>query len=144
MLVCLAPAHQGERGVIAGGLRCLALVVCCGLLAACSGGGTGEGGITTTFRFDPQPPRVGTAEFELRLVNPDATPVVGATVSVEANMNHAGMTPTFAELSEESEGRYVGAVHFTMGGDWFLLLDIKLADGRAVERTLDVPGVRSE
>ncbi|MCB9897325.1 MAG: FixH family protein [Planctomycetes bacterium] len=122
----------------------VAVIALAALLSACSGGGTGDGGVAATFRFDPQPPSVGKAHFELRLVSPQGEAVAGATVAVEANMNHAGMQPTFADLSEDVPGRYVGDVEFTMGGDWFLLMNATLADGRKIERKLDVPGVRSK
>ena len=115
------------------------------LLCACSGGGgTGDGGVTISFRLDPQPPVVGKAKLELRVIDVSAEPVTGATLKLEANMSHAGMRPTFAELVEDGPGRYVGDVEFTMGGDWFLLVDATLADGREIERKLDVPGVRSK
>jgi hypothetical protein len=110
-------------------------------LAACSGGGSGEGDVSITFRLEPRPPRVGTADLELRLIDPAGDPVPGASVAVEANMNHAGMQPTFATLEERGGGLYAGTIEFTMGGDWFLLVTAELEDGRQIERRLDVPGV---
>ena len=97
-------------------------------LTACSGGGSGEGGLSVSFRLDPAPPTVGSVALELRLIDPEGKPVIGATVEVEANMNHAGMVPTFATLIETSDGRYDGDVEFTMGGDWFLLMKATLAE----------------
>jgi hypothetical protein len=114
------------------------------LLMGCSGGGSGDGGLSVSYRLDPAPPAVGSAALELRLVDPEGKPVKGATVELEANMNHAGMRPTFATLTETADGRYDGDVEFTMGGDWFLLMKATLADGRTVQRTLDVKGVRSQ
>lgn len=111
-------------------------------LASCSGGGTGDGGLSVTYRLDPAPPRVGEAELELRLIDPAGQPVPAAQVEVEANMNHAGMTPTFATLTEAEPGRYDGTLRFTMAGDWYLAVEVTLPDGRRVERTLDVRGVR--
>jgi hypothetical protein len=32
-------------------------------------------------------------------------------------------------------------MELTMAGDWFLLLEAELADGRRIERTIDVPNV---
>lgn len=125
-------------------MGCVLALMCCSWLSACSGSGTGDGGLSVTFRFDPPAPAVGTARLALRLVDPAGQPVQGASVAVEANMDHAGMVPTFATLAEDGPGHYVGDVAFTMGGDWFLQLDVTLADGRKVSRTLDVPGVRSD
>jgi hypothetical protein len=64
-------------------------------------------------------------------------------VRVEGNMNHAGMRPSFADLHETEPGRYTGTLRFTMGGDWFLLVQATLPDGNQVEQKIDVPGVRS-
>ena len=114
------------------------------LLAACSGGGSGEGDVSVTFRIEPRPPVVGSARLELRLIDPAGGPIPGAGVQVEANMNHAGMQPTFSTLEESAPGLYAGPLEFTMGGDWFLLVVARLDDGREIERRLDVPGVRSE
>ena len=58
-------------------------------------------------------------------------------------MSHAGMKPVFAEVREEKEGRYSADLEFTMGGDWFILVTGKLADGRAVRKKIDVKGVKS-
>jgi hypothetical protein len=30
-----------------------------------------------------------------------------------------------------------------MGGDWFILVNAKLPDGKSVERRIDVPGVKA-
>jgi hypothetical protein len=70
-------------------------------------------------------------------------PVKGATLELEGNMNHAGMKPVFAEAREVKDGRYEADLEFTMGGDWFILVDGKLADGRKLRRKVDVKGVKS-
>jgi len=132
------PAPREWRGVG----RVAAALVTALLVGACTGGGTGEGGLSVTWRLDPTPPAVGPAALELRLIDPAGEPVDGAAIEVEANMNHAGMVPVFASLEETAPGTYEGTVDFTMGGDWFLLVEATLDDGRTVERTLDVKGVR--
>jgi hypothetical protein len=95
------------------------------------------------WRLEPSPPTVGDAEIALHLNGSDGSPVSGAEVVVEGNMNHAGMKPSFAELTETAPGHYVGTLDFTMGGDWFLLVQGTLPDGTTVERKIDIPGVRS-
>ncbi len=30
-----------------------------------------------------------------------------------------------------------------MGGDWFVLIDVSLADGRTLKKKVDLPGVKS-
>jgi len=114
------------------------------LVAGCAPGNEASDG-SAIVRFDPPVPQVGTAELEVRLVDAAGEPLAGGKVELEANMTHAGMTPTFATLTESSDrpGVYTGDVEFTMSGDWFLLLEAELADGRHIERKLDVPGVRT-
>jgi hypothetical protein len=58
-------------------------------------------------------------------------------------MSHAGMPPVFGEGKELEPGRYQSPLEFTMGGDWVILIHLTLADGRKLERQLDVKGVQS-
>ena len=57
-------------------------------------------------------------------------------------MNHAGMVPVFADARETAPGRYEATLNFTMAGDWFILVQARLPDGRTVEQAIDVPGVQ--
>ncbi len=94
--------------------------------------------------LDPDPPVVGENHLTLNLTHAQGAPLEGATVQVEGNMNHAGMKPSFADLKETEPGRYAGTLEFTMGGDWFILVSAKTSDGKAVERKIDVPGVKAQ
>jgi hypothetical protein len=94
--------------------------------------------------LEPSPPQVGEADISLRLTDADGKPLEGADLRVEGNMNHAGMKPSFADVSEVEPGKYAGTLRFTMGGDWFILVTAKLPDGRTVERKFDVPGVKAK
>jgi hypothetical protein len=91
----------------------------------------------------PDPPKVGDAVLTVRLAGKDAKPVPGAVVKLEGNMNHAGMKPEFADAKETEPGQYEGKLQFTMGGDWFVLVNATLADGRKLKHKVDVPAVRS-
>jgi hypothetical protein len=91
----------------------------------------------------PSPPTTGNAQVTLQLADKDGAPIEGAQIHLEGNMNHAGMMPSFAELREVQPGRYQGTLDFTMGGDWFILVDATLADGARVEGKIDVPGVKA-
>ncbi|GJM21274.1 MAG: hypothetical protein DHS20C15_11890 [Planctomycetota bacterium] len=117
----------------------------CAFVGSCAPGGEGSDNSSVIVRFDPPVPEVGTARLEVRLVDAAGEPLAGGELSLEANMTHAGMQPTFATLTEsfDQAGVYTGDVEFTMGGDWFLLLNAAFPDGRELERTLDVPGVRA-
>jgi hypothetical protein len=93
--------------------------------------------------FQPDPPRVGPEQATVRLSAADGSPVAGAAVKLEGNMNHAGMEPVFADAKETEPGLYQAELELTMGGDWFVLVSARLADGRALQRKVDVRGVRS-
>jgi len=94
-------------------------------------------------QLTPQPPRVGPATVVVQLANASQKPVAHATIMVEADMSHPGMAPVFGMASETVPGSYRTQIDFNMGGDWIVLLHIKLADGRKIERQMDVRGVQS-
>jgi hypothetical protein len=89
----------------------------------------------------PQPPRLGPATVSIELTDPLQEPVAHAAIMVEADMSHPGMSPVFADAKETAPGTYRAPITFNMGGDWVVLLHIKLADGRRIERQMDVRGV---
>ncbi len=86
---------------------------------------------------------MGPATVVVQLADAAANPVAHATIMVEADMSHPGMGPVFGTTSETAPGSYRTQIDFNMGGDWVVLLHIKLADGRKIERQIDVRGVRS-
>lgn len=90
---------------------------------------------------DPQPPRQGPANVTVWLRDAAGEPLSGARLQIEGNMNHAGMRPSFATPEEVAPGRYQATLDFTMAGDWFLLVGATLADGRQMQRRIDVRGV---
>lgn len=94
--------------------------------------------------LSPSPPVVGEAEVDLKLNDAEGQPIEGADVRLEGNMNHAGMKPSFADLTEKEPGHYTGTLNFTMGGDWFVLVTAKTQAGKTLERKIDVPGVKSK
>jgi hypothetical protein len=127
--------------------RALALTIC---LAAVSGSGcgrekkAGEPPIGVAWELAPDPPAMGESTFFFTLTDSTTgSPVAGATVRLEGNMNHAGMKPVFSTAREIAPGQYEAPIEFTMGGDWFVSLEATLADGRVLHRQVDVPGVRA-
>jgi hypothetical protein len=58
-------------------------------------------------------------------------------------MSHPGMAPVAATVTERPDGIHDVYVRFTMAGDWILHVTGTLPDGRAVDRWLDVNGVRA-
>jgi len=118
----------------------LALALAC----ACGRGADPAADVSLDVSWDPAPASVGATTFTLTLADAGGAPVEGASVEVEGNMSHAGMVPVLGTADEVGPGRYVVELDLTMGGDWFLLVDAMLPDGRSLERTYDVPGVRSQ
>lgn len=94
-------------------------------------------------QITPQPAHVGPATIAVQLADAARNPVDHAAIMVEADMSHPGMSPIFAKATEPTPGNYRAHINFDMAGDWVVLLHIKLADGRKIERQVDVRGVRS-
>ena len=81
----------------------------------------------------------GPLTVDLRLRGAEGQPLSGAQLLLEANMTHAGMAPVWVQPSEVEPGRYRASLALGMAGDWYLLLEGSLADGRRLERRLDLP-----
>jgi hypothetical protein len=110
-------------------------------LAGCRGEGEDLEDVVVKLVVAPDPPHVGPTTVTVTLSDADGSPIAGAAVKLEGNMNHAGMVPVLAEATEVSPGRYEASLEFTMGGDWFILVQATLPDGRTLEHQVDVPGV---
>jgi hypothetical protein len=100
-------------------------------------------GISVQEQITPLPAHVGPETVAVQLADAAHNPLVHAAIMVEVDMSHPGMSPVFAEATETAPGSYRANIDFSMGGDWVVLLHIKLADGRKIERQVDVRGVRS-
>jgi hypothetical protein len=99
--------------------------------------------VTIEHEITPQPVRVGPATLQLRLADASRQPVTGASITLEGNMSHAGMSPVFAQARETEPGRYQAIVDLAMAGDWTILTHVTLAGGQQLERQFDVKGVRA-
>ena len=113
------------------------------MVIACQRGTDAAPKIAVKAQITPQPARVGPTTVSIELADPSQKPVSRAAIMVEADMSHPGMSPVFAEAQETAPGSYQAPVDFSMGGDWVVLLHIKLADGRKIERQMDVKGVQT-
>ncbi len=111
------------------------------LLVGCGRGGTDLPEIGVDLAIEPDPPRIGPALVTVALRDANGQPIQGAVVKLEGNMSHAGMVPVLVDATEVAEGLYQADLEFTMGGDWFILVQADLPDGRSLERKVDVPGV---
>lgn len=112
-------------------------------MSGCGPTGAGTSDVQVELTLEPPAPVVGTADVTLQLAGEEGTPLGGADVRLEGNMNHAGMKPSFSELQETDPGTYAGTLEFTMAGDWFILVTATMPDGRRIERKIDVPQVKS-
>ena len=124
------------------------LVVCAVLLAwapvwvaACRPNPSDQ--INASWTIDPSPPASG-APLVARVTLRDRSqkPVVGATLRLEGQMSHPGMTPVVAELTERSDGEYEARMQLTMAGDWILVVSGQLRDGTRIVKQIDLAGVR--
>jgi hypothetical protein len=117
---------------------CLALTGC----RPPQGGSTPE--VALAWAVTPDPPVTGPASVRLTLTDrATGQPVQGAEVHLEGNMSHAGMKPVFGTARETEPGRYEASLDLNMGGDWFILVDATLRDGRSLQHQVDLPDVRS-
>ncbi len=70
-------------------------------------------------------------------------PVTDVTVSVEGNMNHAGMVPVLTETvldgaDGREDGRYTLPFQFTMLGDWVITVRVTPRDGPPLTTNIDL------
>lgn len=94
--------------------------------------------ISVEFSVEPADPAVGPSQLRLTLTDGRGQPVDDATVNIEGNMTHAGMTPVLAQASGGENGQYLVPFEWTMGGDWIVTVEVTLADGRVVTREFPV------
>jgi len=118
-------------------------VLCGAMTGGCHRANGGVAGIAVKERLQPQPVRVGPSVVGVELSDTAGKPVSHAAIIVEADMTHPGMSPVFVDAKEIAAGSYSATINLNMGGDWVVLLHIKLADGRKIERQMDVKGVQT-
>ena len=110
-------------------------------MAACRSKTPTARDISVREEIAPIPVREGIASITIHLAKAQGEPVSSAHVSVEGDMAHPGMAPVFSDAAESSPGTYQAPINLNMPGDWVVLLHIRLADGRRIERQIDVKGV---
>lgn len=81
--------------------------------------------------------------LQVQLHNPDHTPLTDATVTLEGNMNHAGMAPIMGKPVHDSDdgasdGVYLIPFQFSMLGDWIITVQVDLADGTQATKDVNV------
>ena len=121
------------------GLLLFAVLACS--LVGCRGEGEELEGVAVSLAVTPDPPRVGSTTVVVILNDAEGQPISGAAMSLEGNMSHAGMVPALDTAVEVAPGRYQATLELTMGGDWYIVVQATLPDGRSLEHRVDVPGV---
>ena len=101
-------------------------------------------GIIVKEEIGPRPVRTGPATLSVELSDLSQKAISHASIMVEADMAHPGMSPVFTQATETAPGSYRAPIDFNMGGDWVLLLHIRLAGGRKIEHQMDVKGVQPD
>lgn len=103
------------------------------LLSACGGQNTQvlediQIGVTV----EPDPPTVGDTTLLVSVKEADGKPIDSATVAVHADMDHEGMVPVDADISESTDGLYRVPLTWTMGGTWVLDVTVTLPNNRGI------------
>jgi hypothetical protein len=100
--------------------------------------GNDEAPLDVGIAFESATQTVGRDALLVTVTEVDGRPVRGAQVRAVGNMNHAGMTPSQGEASEEIEpGVYRILIAWTMGGDWYVDVQVTALDGRTTTRTAE-------
>lgn len=125
-----------QRHVLTG----LALMLLLLFLAGCgriqaARANQGSADIAVDLQIIPEAPATQQAStLQISLRDRNGGPIDGATVTVEGDMTHAGMTPVLATARPAGGGRYTAALTWTMAGDWQITVKATLADGRTAQR----------
>lgn len=84
-------------------------------------------------RVEPDPPAAGEAMFYITVTEADGTPIDGATISLQGNMDHEGMEPANGESDGPGEnGDYAVPFAWSMGGGWIVDVTATLPDDRGI------------
>lgn len=113
-------------------------------LMGCQSSEQNHSDVQLEWKITPSPPSVGQATLEITLRDSTSELLTDADVNIEGNMSHPGMQTVIAEAEEVEPGIYSAPIEFSMGGDWFFIVESKLPNNRVVERQIDVPGVSSQ
>jgi len=116
------------------------LLLSLALLAAC--GSSTPPASEATVQITLLPGQAGDG-LQVQLHNAAHAPLTDATVTLEGNMNHAGMAPVLTDPVKDgddgaSDGVYSIPFQFSMLGDWIVTVTVDLADGTQTTQDINV------
>ncbi len=91
--------------------------------------------------IEPDPPVIGESVLVLVISDAQGQPINDAQVDVRGDMTHAGMVPVLREVENGENGVYRVPFEWTMGGDWFVVVTVTLADGNVSSQRFEVSNV---
>lgn len=94
--------------------------------------------IVLTMAVEPEPARVGEATLVFTLKTATGQGIPNARLNIRGDMSHAGMQPVLATADSGPDGVYRVPFRWTMAGDWFVLVQVELPDGRRFEQRFDL------
>jgi hypothetical protein len=119
------------------------LSLVCVDLAGCGRQSAVVDDVDVRLTLTPSAPEVGIPGIiRITLQDSRGRPMRGADLRVEAHMAHPGMAPVIGRAVEREADAYEVPLQFTMAGDWVLHVSGTLADGRRLDRWMDVQDVR--
>ena len=131
---------NGERRSSASG-RSLVFATLLAVSLACRGAGQARDvSLSWTAPAKPVVDESFTADVTLR--DASGHPVRGARLEVQAFMSHPGMAPVIAIAAERDGGIYRTDLRFAMAGQWIVMVDVALPDGRTLKQRVDTLDVR--
>lgn len=99
--------------------------------------------VRVSWQIRPEPARAGSTTVTVALRDSSGAPIQNAGVEIEATMTHPGMRPEMSAAEEIEPGLYESNLNLTMGGDWMLILNAELPDGRTLQRQNELRGVQT-
>jgi len=104
------------------------------LLTACGSPAAPTDNADIQITLLPVPAGEESNSLRVQLRDAAQNPITDATVTLEGNMNHAGMAPVFAEPVTDADdgavdGIYQAPFQFSMLGDWIITVTAEQADG---------------
>lgn len=114
-------------------------------LAGCGGRNSANSSGNLNISVNAGSTMVGTTDLMITVKDTEGNAVNDATVGIKGDMSHAGMQPVLGESSTSNgEGMYMIPYEWTMAGDWFVTVNVSLADGTTESQRFDFNGISGE